>query len=108
MQTLMESMVDSELLIVAFNDGQVIGGIGGSIAPMFLNHAHSMAFEMFWWVDEEYRGRLGLRLLNAFEKRVRELGCSYLMMMTLSKNDVSALYERLGFQQYETGYVKRL
>lgn len=108
MHETMRAMVEQEMLIVAFEGAEVVGGIGGSTAPMFLNRAHSIAFESFWWVHEEHRGRLGLRLLKAFEDRAKALGCSYLMMMTLSQNDVGALYKRLGFEEFETGYVKRL
>jgi predicted N-acetyltransferase YhbS len=108
MHQTMRDMVARGLLIVAFDDGKVIGGIGGSVAPMFINHAHQMAYECFWWVHEEHRGRLGLKLLKAFETRAKELDCSFVMMMTLSLNDVGALYERLGYEKFETGYVKRL
>lgn len=108
MHELMKAMIDNKMLIVAFNDDKVIGGIGGNITPMFINNAYNMAYEMFWWVDDEYRGRLGLKLLSHFENRAIELGCVYLMMMTLQKNDVGTLYERLGFQQSETGYIKVL
>jgi GNAT superfamily N-acetyltransferase len=108
MRDLMESMIDQKMLIVAFNDGAVIGGIGGNLAPIFFNKKYTMAYEMFWWVDPEHRGKLGLKLLSTFESTALELGCSYLMMMTLAKNEVGALYERLGFSQSETGYIKRL
>jgi ribosomal protein S18 acetylase RimI-like enzyme len=108
MHDLMAGMVDAGLLIVAFDGPAVVGGIGGAIAPMFLNKAHSIAYEMFWWVHEEHRGRLGLKLLNAFQARAKELDCSYVMMMTLSLNDIGKLYERLGYERFETGFVKRL
>lgn len=108
MHETMSAQIDAGLLIVAFDGSNVVGGIGGLTAPMFINRAHTMAFEQYWWVHEEHRGRLGIKLLRAFEQRSIDLGCSYLMMMTLSLNDVGVLYERLGYKRAETGYVKRL
>lgn len=108
MHDTMAAQIAAGLLIVAFDGSSVVGGIGGLTAPMFINRAHTMAFEQYWWVHEEHRGRLGLRLLKTFEDRAKELHCSYVMMMTLSHNDIGVLYERLGYERFETGYVKRL
>lgn len=108
MQELLHGMIEQKMLIIASDENRIIGGIGGCISPMFFNKNYIIAFEMFWWVDPDHRGRLGLRLLNSFEAQAKSLGCAYLMMMTLQKNDIGSLYEKQGFQPYETGYVKRL
>ena len=104
----MEAMIDQEMLIVAFNDGEVCGGIGGNIGSCFINKNCKMAYELYWWVDPEQRGRLGLRLLNAFEAQAKELGCYLLMMMTLDINDIGPLFIKLGYEKAETGFIKRL
>lgn len=104
----MEGMIIQKTLIVAFLDSEVIGGIGGNIGSCFINKNYTMAYELYWWVDPEHRGRLGLRLLNAFEARARELGAKLLMMMTLEINDIGPLFIRLGYERAETGYIKRL
>lgn len=108
MHQTMREMVARGTLIVAFDGEKVIGGIGGNTAPMFLNRAHTMAFEAFWWVHEEHRGSLGIKLLKRFERRAKELDCTFVMMMTLSLNDIGELYQKLGYERFETGYVKRL
>jgi GNAT superfamily N-acetyltransferase len=109
MQDTLASQIEQGMLYIALDADGVVGGIGGGVAPLFINKAYTMAYEQFWWVHEEYRtGRAGLRLLNRFIERSKELGCAYLMMMTLAKNDIGEFYERMGFEPFETGYVKRL
>lgn len=105
---LLSGMIKEQMLIIAEDGNKLIGLIGGSYGPIFFNREYKIAYELFWYVDPEHRGSVGMKLLFAFERRAKEIGCQKLMMMTLRKNDVGALYTRLGFDETETGFVKRL
>lgn len=112
MQGLMAEMVDDGMLIILLEHDVVVGGIGGMLAPLFINRKFKVAHEFFWWVDPQVRGRIGLELLKRFEHRAKELNCVYVMMLALKSTDpenkMGTLYERMGYEKSETGYVKRL
>jgi GNAT superfamily N-acetyltransferase len=98
------------LLLVAEDAGQVVGAIGAAIAPFPFNQAHTLAAELFWWLDPQHRGH-GPALVDAFEAAAREKGCSATAMMALEAQRpemVGRLYERRGYRLVEHSYLRGL
>ena len=66
------------------------------------------AKETVWWIEPDYRGRSGLRMLAAYEDWARGIGCVSIGMASLESNDVSGLYRRCGYAPAETHFIKTL
>jgi GNAT superfamily N-acetyltransferase len=87
----------------------LVGALGYILAPD-PNDGATVATEMFWFVDPEYRGS-GLRLFHWFEGAAAALGASRLMAAHLSAingPELKHLYERFGYREVETFYFKQL
>ncbi len=70
--------------------------------------AGRIAKETVWFVSPEARGRGSIRMLDAYENWARSVGCVSVGMASLSRNDVSSLYERRGYNAVETHFMKSL
>jgi GNAT superfamily N-acetyltransferase len=68
--------------------------------------------EQFWYVDPEHRAsRVGLQLIDAFEKRAEKLGKDWIFLCNLASLEgekMDRLYTRKGFKQMERVYWKKL
>ena len=65
--------------------------------------------ETFWYVDEKERGEA--KLLVKAQKYAKEMGARRMTMIHLSNsvpNRLKGLYERLGFKEIETHYIKEI
>lgn len=90
-------------------NNKIIGAIGFIISPS-LEDGVSTCTEAFWYVDEKYRGK-GLSLLLHLQKYAKAQGAERMMMIHLSNSmpeKLKALYERLGYKEVETIYMKEL
>lgn len=69
----------------------------------------SMAFETVWWIEPAQRGRSAIRMLDAYERWARDLGCRFASMAGMGDDpDVAKLYLRRGYVRAETHYLKPL
>lgn len=65
--------------------------------------------EIAWWVEPEHRrGTTGPKLLWAAEKWARQKGLRLVKMVAPKETNVGRFYERMGYVEVETAYVKRL
>lgn len=100
------------LLLVAYDDAKVVGGIGGVCGPAFFNDSYIVGSERFWWLDPAYRAsRAGLLLLRGIEDAARARGCHYWSMLALEHSDperAEFIYVRMGYERAERMYTKRL
>jgi GNAT superfamily N-acetyltransferase len=87
------------------DDGTPVGMIGVTVAPHPMS-GQLTGFELFWWVNPESRGA-GLRLLRAAEQWVRAQGADQ-MQVVAPTPQVATVYERLGYEQIEVAYMRRL
>lgn len=105
-------MQSQGLLLVAYDNEKVIGGIGGVSGPAFFNHEFTIGSERFWWLDAAYRpSRAGLLLLRGIEEAARTAGCHYWSMLALEHSDperAEFIYTRMGYERSERMYTKRL
>lgn len=101
---------EDAILLVLERDGQVVGMIGGLCYPCWYNHGHITAQELFWWVDEGYRGSGGsVRLLEAFEEWAISQGASEIVMGArshMSAERLGRFYARRGYVELERLYSK--
>lgn len=102
---------DSELFVIE-NDEIVFGILGMEIFDSPVGKQR-ICNEHFWYVIPEYRGASSIRLLRHGMKWAKEKGCSHIMLNAsrLASNlhdEVCRLYERIGFKEFETVYVKKI
>lgn len=103
-------LIEGGVVLVAEPAGAVVGAACAVLFPLYLNHAHLAAAEMFWWVDPEHRGGVGGDLLDALERAVEERGAATFSMLTvagLRDQALGRLYRRRGYRPAETTYTKR-
>lgn len=101
-------MMESGLCFIAEENGIHAGGIGAVKQPLFFNKDISIAGERFWWVEPSARaGGAGKELLAALFTAAKEMHCDYMMMLSLDPQ-IDKLYIKLGFEEVEHGFFKRL
>jgi GNAT superfamily N-acetyltransferase len=96
---------------VAVHKGQVVGACAARIGPGAMDQRQLIAIEQFWFVTPDHRNtKLGIRLFDAVEKWAREVGADVLDFIALasSEDNVRKFYERRGFRELETHFVKEL
>jgi GNAT superfamily N-acetyltransferase len=109
--TTWRSMIDSgSAAILALKKlDTIIGGIGLIFFPA-LEDGEMTCTEAFWYVRESERGG-GLKLLLSAQKFAKENGAKRMNMIHLSHlmpEKLKNLYNRLGFREIETTYLKEL
>lgn len=99
---------DTGVAFVDDQDGQIIGAILGIIVPHFIT-GEPICGELSWWVDENYRGLTGPRLLKTLEEWAKANNAKKMSVIEpLGSPRVGQLYERLGYQMVEKSYMKAL
>lgn len=89
--------------------GAVVGAAAAIVAPLLFNLKHSIAQELFWYVDPEHRGGSdSLRLVAALERWASEHGATLMLMAALEKSapGVRRVYARRGYIEQETNFIK--
>lgn len=110
-QTLGRMLIEQGVLLVAEAPQGLVGMVGLALAPFMFNHAKRSAHEVMWWVDPDARDTgAGIALLRAIEPACRAAGAVAIQMGVLSTSPAHAgsLYRRMGYEQTETSYFKRL
>jgi len=100
------------IVIVVEKDGVLCGMIAGEPDDLWLNREHKFAQEVFWWVDQGYRGIIWLTLLKALVTWVVEGGCKTLSLRSSLYNHrtdkLDRIYKKLGFIPIDVFYMKGL
>lgn len=91
-------LIEEHFLGIADN-----GMLGGLTYPCPFNESSLIAVEMFWWSEDP---KEGAALYRRFEKWAKAQGADQLVMVCLNGNPVP--YERLGFEQAEVNFRKKL
>jgi GNAT superfamily N-acetyltransferase len=102
---------DDGILIVAEDEGAIIGMAGGLAHPFYFNHAHKTGMEFFWWVKPGRRNGLGAQLLDAMESQANAKGCQSWAMIALDKVNpelTGRFYRMRGYRASEHSWIKRL
>ncbi|MHB1260330.1 MAG: GNAT family N-acetyltransferase [Thermoplasmatota archaeon] len=95
------------VIFVSEVDGKVVGMIGGHVFDHPMLDA-IVASEVAWWLDPPFRsGRLGVELMRRFEQWASDMGATHVEMVAPNER-VGQFYERVGYTQVETAYVRRV
>lgn len=93
------------IVIMLMKDDLPIGFLGGTLTEMIFSRK-TVAAELFWWVDPQYRTRKSLMLKEAFEFWGKRVGASYTQMSAIPDPKVERFYERSGYTFSEKAYMK--
>lgn len=93
-------------ILVAEQDGAVIGLIGLAIVPHLWSGIPT-AGELAFCVHPDHRGTVGIRLLKAAETWAGESGAQAISMIAPSER-AERLYTRLGYGFLESNFTKRI
>lgn len=92
------------VVFVAEDHGALVGMIGLVAFDHFISGVPTVS-EAFFWVDPEYRGSVGVRLLKAALAWATDHGAKKLQMIQpMGEARVGALYEALGFARIEVAW----
>jgi len=92
-------------LLVAERQGKIIGMLGFIVFPHFLS-GETVAGEVFWWVEPDFRGE-GVKLLREAEKLAKERGAKRMQM--IAPNDhVGQFYQHVGYNFVESTFQRSL
>lgn len=86
------------------------GAIAGAIFPDFASGV-PRCMEFFWYVNQQERGFIGVRLLKEFENEAKKRGADNVLMMHLvagKQDQFSAFFERCGYKLREQVFAKKL
>lgn len=104
----LQHMVESHVVLVAWQDSTPVGAIGGLAGPHPFNPEVSALVERFWWVIPDKRGsKAGYLLLRAFMK----IGERYDTTVVSLENDSNVsdrMMARFGLKQYERTYAREI
>lgn len=108
---LIEAMTESGVLLVAEQDGVLVGCVGLMVCPFLFDQSKRVAAEVLWYVTPEAQGAgMGKALLAAVEPACRDAGCVAVQMIHLESSppQAGAMYERAGYALKERSYMKGL
>lgn len=109
-QKSMAVVLKEHIAIVALLDDEIIGCIGGTLAPLDFNHNLKMATELVWYVKAEHRdGTVGARLIQAFEATATAKGATHIAMSymeNLQPERLRLFYEKRGYKPMQTQYIR--
>jgi GNAT superfamily N-acetyltransferase len=98
--------------IIAEVDGRIIGTMGALSYNHPFKPSVTIAQELFWWVEPEYRlSGVGKAMIDVGEAWAKEIGCAGMVMVTMHGIDHErngAFYERSGYNPLEHSYLKRI
>ncbi len=104
-----ESLIDNPDGVIYITDGACAGAL---IFPYFFNQYRRQAQELFWWVDEDQRGRgAASNLLHALERWAKTHGANRLQMVSMAALDgkkVEKIYRSKGYRAFENTFLKDL
>lgn len=96
------------MILFEHKDGDVVGGAGGVITNLQTSDALN-SIELFYWVDPEFRGSVGLRLLREYEEESIRRGAKRIIMACMETSDpdrAERLYLARGYKRFERHFVK--
>lgn len=94
------------VVLVAERDGRLVGMIGAAIFTHPIS-GEQMASELFWWVEPDSRGAIGVRLLKRLEAWARRRGAVKVQMIAPTW-EVEQVYSALGYARVEVAYQRSL
>lgn len=98
------------MILFEHKDGDVIAGAGGVISKFQTSDVLN-SVELFYWVEPEFRGKIGLKLLREFEEESARRGAKRVVMACMESSEpdrAERLYLARGYKKFERHFVKAL
>lgn len=99
-------LINSGAMFVGERAGVVVGMIGLVAYGHFLS-GEVVASPVCWWVNEDARGSLGMKLLAVGKQWAREQGATRFQASAPNQR-TERIYRRLGWTAFEVHYQTRL
>lgn len=110
--SLFQLILSQNMLVVVEDGNKVVGICGGLVAPIPFNPKLTMAQELFWWIEPEYRdGGAGKQLLEGYQLACKANGVALLFLSSLEgvePEKADYIYKRYGFEKAENVYAKKV
>lgn len=103
--------MESGVMLVADNDGELVGMICIHVAPFLFNPSVMFPSEIAFYVDPKIRGgTTGMRLLRSAEAALIVMGVpiSRMAMLPNSPEAVEGMYRLMGYKPDEVHFMKAL
>jgi len=103
-------MYESEqsVMIVAEENGKLVGSIGALVLPSTTDSEVLIAKELGWYVLPSHRKGVGMQLFKALERLLTPLRCEYYVSVPKGAKALARIFEGLGYKETETIYKKEL
>lgn len=104
-------MLTAGFIMLAEEDGKLVGMMGCLVTPFQLNANYLMCTEAMWWVNPDHRGlSVAKDLILESELEAKALGCSRMVMSSLrtSPEVVDKWYENSGYMLTEKAFMRGL
>lgn len=100
--------LDAVEILLAEEDGRIVGGLGLLFTPFVWDPERLMAEEVFFWCAVDAPPVTALRLLRGTLSASQSRGATHLMMHVMSSSPpkLHQVLMRLGFEPLQSSYVK--
>ena len=107
LNTVLYSILKTGIVLVAEDNGEMAGAIGGLITPNMWFPDELELNKIFWLVSSEYRGSsAGLRLLKAFVKHGKDEGVNRIVMSDELASPLNDdVYIKRGFKLKQRSFI---
>lgn len=98
-------------LLVAVDDGKLVGMAAALIFPFYCNMNVKIAQENFWYCKPDYRSGFGAALMDELEADAKRKGADIFINACLAGNRAAALdrvYRKRGYTPCENSYIRKL
>lgn len=96
-----------KVVFYVLSDEVPVGFLAGAALPFILG-LDTVATEIAWWVQPEFRlNGVGKVLLEAFEEWAKEVGCSMICLSSMDEG-TGEVYIKRGYSLKEYSYLKVL
>ncbi len=111
-EALIKLFAEQHIGLVVEDGHQLVGVIGGAIAPSFTDFNIKIFNEAIWYVLPDHRGgSSGVKLLKLVEDYCRNIGIHKIAMIGMYNDDrerLAGFYSKMGYRPLETHYIKDL
>lgn len=102
-----EKMIEGQVVLVAEEDGKVVGVLAGMITPYVFNTTKTVFQETIWYVEKEHRGEAGKLPM---ETLLTLLDVDYTIFANMHNSYagiIDRFYTKLGFKPFETHWIRK-
>lgn len=101
---------DDKVIFVASDGDVIVGMLGIAKVPVCFAPESSLAQELFWWVEKDYRKKsVGVSLIIAAEDWADKVGARSITMTGLHGFGIEVttkIYEKRRYEKLETTFIK--